>query len=72
MLVLSRKRGETVRIGQDITLTFLGIRGRVMRVGIDAPSFVRILRGELCGEGGPPQPVDDRARGDPVALAAHC
>jgi len=72
MLVLSRKRGETVRIGQDITLTFLEIRGQVMKIGIDAPSLVRILRGELCGGGGSAKPVDDRARGDPIALAVDC
>jgi carbon storage regulator len=50
MLVLSRKCGQTVRIGQDITVTLLGVRGHVMKIGIDAPSSFRILRGELRGE----------------------
>jgi carbon storage regulator len=50
MLVLSRKSGETVRIGQDITITFLRVGGRVTKVGIDAPSSVRVLRGELYGD----------------------
>jgi len=72
MLVLSRKCGESVRIGQDITLTFLGIRGQAMKIGIDAPSLVRVLRGELCGGGGSAEPVADRARGDPIALAVDC
>jgi len=49
MLVLSRKCGQTVCIGQDITITFLRVRGQVTKIGIDAPSLVRILRGELCG-----------------------
>ena len=68
MLVLSRKCGQTVCIGQDITITFLGIRGQAMKVGIDAPSLVHILRGELCSA----EPVCDRAWGDPIALALDC
>lgn len=72
MLVLSRKRGETVRIGQDITITFLRVRGQVTKIGIDAPSVVRILRGELCGGGGSAKLLDHRARGGPIALAVDC
>ena len=72
MLVLSRKRGQTVCVGGDITITFLGVHGQVTKIGIDAPSVVRILRGELCGGGGPAESVDDRARGDPIALAVDC
>jgi carbon storage regulator len=49
-LVLSRKRGQTVHIGQDITVTLLGVRGQVMKIGIDAPRSLHILRGELRGE----------------------
>ena len=70
MLVLSRKCGQTVRIGQDITITFLRVNGRIMQIGIDAPSLVHILRGELCGGDGSAEPVDKRTRGDPIALAA--
>ena len=72
MLVLSRKCGQTVCIGQDITITFLGIRGRATKIGIDAPSLVRVLRGELRGGGSSSKPVSDRARGDPIALAVDC
>jgi carbon storage regulator len=50
MLVLSRKRGETVCIGQDITVKFLAVRGQSVKIGIDAPLQVRILRGELSVE----------------------
>lgn len=47
MLVLSRKVGEVVRIGEDIQLVILGIvRGKVL-IGIDAPKDKRILREEL-------------------------
>ena len=47
MLVLSRKIGEQLRIGDDITVTVLKICGGRIRLGIDAPEGVRIMRGEL-------------------------
>jgi carbon storage regulator CsrA len=47
MLVLSRKPGEKVVIGNDITLTVVEVRGNRVRLAIDAPDQVRILRGEL-------------------------
>ena len=48
MLVLSRKPGEQVVIGNDITITVVEVQGNRVRVGIDAPEQVRILRGELA------------------------
>ena len=48
MLVLSRKSGERVRVGRAITLTVLRIDANRVRIGIDAPSGIRILREELC------------------------
>jgi carbon storage regulator len=48
MLVLSRKTGEKVCIGNDVTFVVLEISGRQVRIGIDAPTRVRILRQELC------------------------
>ncbi len=47
MLVLSRKAGESVVVGDDITLTILEIRGDVVRVGISAPRSVVVQRAEL-------------------------
>jgi len=61
-----------VRIGQDITITFLRVGGQVTKIGIDAPSPVRILRGELCDEGRAAKPICDGAWGDPITLAADC
>lgn len=47
MLVLTRKNGESIKIGKDITVTVLGVdKGRV-RLGFEAPESVRILRTEL-------------------------
>ena len=47
MLVLSRRVGESVVVGDDITLTILEVRGDVVRVGIDAPRSVSVHRAEL-------------------------
>jgi len=68
MLVLSRKCDETVCIGPDITITFLRVRRNVTKIGIEAPSSVRILRGELRSGGRSAKPIRDRARGDPLAV----
>ncbi len=48
MLVLSRKRGEALKIGDSVTITVLEIRGNVLKLGIEAPPEVRVLRGELA------------------------
>lgn len=47
MLVLSRKAHQQIQIGDRITISILRIEGNVIRVGIDAPPEVRVLRGEL-------------------------
>jgi carbon storage regulator len=48
MLVLSRKVGEKIVIGNNITLVVNKVAGNRCSVGIDAPSHVRIVRGELA------------------------
>jgi carbon storage regulator len=47
MLVLTRKPGEKTHIGSDITITVLEIRGNQIRIGIEAPEEVTVLRAEL-------------------------
>ena len=47
MLVLTRKIGETIRIGDEVTLQVLAVRGGQVRLGLSAPSEVRILRDEI-------------------------
>lgn len=47
MLVLSRKTDELIKIGDHILLRVLGVKGSVVRLGIEAPSDIPILRGEL-------------------------
>lgn len=47
MLVLSRKIGERIHIGDDIIVTVTKVSGNRVTIGIDAPQEVGILRGEL-------------------------
>jgi carbon storage regulator len=47
MLVLSRKRGETIHIGDKITITVVRAHRNQTKIGIDAPDEFRIVRGEL-------------------------
>ena len=47
MLVLSRKQGESIRIGDDILLTVVQIRRNQVRIGIEAPGEVPVFREEI-------------------------
>jgi carbon storage regulator CsrA len=50
MLVLTRKYQEKIRIGDNITITVLRTKGKAVRLGIEAPSNVPVVRGELTFE----------------------
>ena len=52
MLILSRKPRETIFLGQHVKITIVDIRGQTVRVGIEAPDSLAILRGELVPENG--------------------
>jgi len=64
MLVLTRKPQERIQIGENITITIVRIKGRAVRVGIEAPDSVRIVRGELTADFDPPAepPAEHRSR----------
>jgi carbon storage regulator len=47
MLILTRKLGESIRIGDDITLTVLSVKGNQIRLGVDAPREVEVHRQEI-------------------------
>ncbi|MFW6171379.1 MAG: carbon storage regulator [Planctomycetota bacterium] len=84
MLVLTRKVQEQIRIGEDITITLLRVKGNKVRIGIEAPERVRVVRGELprgerpvrlAGQSvadhqtGEPQEVDEsQTRRQPVGM----
>lgn len=54
MLVLSRKESQRVRLGNDIVLTIVRVSGDKVRLGIEAPSDLLILREELDSGQSPP------------------
>ena len=62
MLVLSRKPGERILIGDNVTVTIVRIGPNNVRLGIDAPREMNIVREELCvdlpaGKAGPAEPA---------------
>jgi carbon storage regulator len=60
MLVLSRKKGEKIVLGETIVLTILRIEGNKVRIGIEAETDVAIVRGELVEEGAQTRPLIGR------------
>ena len=62
MLVLSRKQNERILIGQDIELVVVRISADKVRIGIDAPDGVRIMRREL---------IDSTRNGEAIPPACH-
>lgn len=48
MLVLSRKLGETIMIGNDVKLTVVEVKGNRIKLGIEAPRDYQVLRGEIA------------------------
>ncbi len=47
MLILTRKKDETIMVRNDVRIKVLGVSGNQVKIGIDAPREVRILRDEL-------------------------
>jgi carbon storage regulator len=47
MLILTRRVGETLMIGDDVTVTVLGVKGGQVRIGVDAPDSVSVHREEI-------------------------
>jgi carbon storage regulator len=48
MLVLTRKQGDKIRIGDDVVITVVRTKGKTVRLGIQAPLHVPVLRGEIA------------------------
>ncbi|KGD63399.1 carbon storage regulator [Alcanivorax nanhaiticus] len=47
MLILTRRIGETLMVGDDVKVTVLGVNGNQVRIGVDAPKNVEVHREEI-------------------------
>jgi carbon storage regulator len=59
MLVLSRKVGERIQLGDHITVTLVKINGNMVRLGIEAPPHMSVVRQELVERAGAKLPAAD-------------
>src|SRR5437588_9765698 len=57
MLVLTRKRSEMIQIGDDVIIKVIETGPRWVKIGIEAPDNVRVIRAELFGRPGPQHPL---------------
>ena len=51
MLILTRRTGENLIIGDDVVVKVLGVKGNQVRIGVDAPKDVDVIREELYNRG---------------------
>ena len=70
MLILTRRVGESVVIGEDVIVTVLGVKGNQVRIGINAPKTVAVHREEIferikSGRGAPDGVTSDEANSVP-------
>jgi carbon storage regulator CsrA len=71
MLVLTRKTQQQIQIGDQITITVMRIKGQSVRIGIDAPKEVRVMRSELPDARQPAEsPNDNGPTATGVAIKA--
>jgi carbon storage regulator len=72
MLVLTRKLQQQIKIGEQITVTILRVKGNTVRVGVEAPREVRVVRGELpkVGETAEPAEPSEASEGQTVVVTA--
>jgi len=67
MLILTRRVGESVVIGEDVTVTVLGVKGNQVRIGINAPKHVAVHREEIFERIKNGRAVDDASTDEPSA-----
>ncbi len=69
MLILTRRVGETLMIGDDVTVTVLGVKGNQVRIGVNAPKDVSVHREEIYERIKKEQQLQQQ--GLPVAGSTH-
>jgi len=67
MLILSRRESERIHLGDDIVVTIVRLNGDKVRIGVEAPSHIRILRTELEVDSPELTPVQEQS---PIRRAA--
>ena len=73
MLILTRRVGETVMVGQDITVTVVGVKGTQVRLGIGAPKEVAVHRKEIYERiNVEAHTVENHERGRGAGLVIQC
>jgi carbon storage regulator len=65
MLILTRRQGETLMIGNDVTVTVVGIHGNQVRIGVKAPKDVEVHREEIC------EKIQRERHAAPISAAAE-
>jgi carbon storage regulator len=70
MLILSRRVGETLNIGDEVTVTVLGAKGNQVRIGINAPKEVAVHREEIYQKIVAQQNDDDASKKKELPLSA--
>ncbi|MFA7554484.1 MAG: carbon storage regulator CsrA [Spongiibacteraceae bacterium] len=60
MLILTRRIGENLIVGDDVTISVLGVKGNQVRIGIDAPKDVQVHREEIYNR------IQQEKTGEPV------
>jgi len=72
MLVLSRRKSEQIRIGDEILIKVIDVKGGTVRIGIDAPPEIPIIRSELLPDMVPGRASTGRRVGEAQPVADEC